>query len=84
MSLKTLKDFNVECENQVAQSVLVERHYDLRQEAIKWIKHDIEIYRNADLGLPKGEQGMKIHNFIVQVRQFWKDRFNITEEELKC
>ncbi len=56
---------------------------ELKEEAIRWIKEDILVYKNADLHLPAGERGMKIHNFIVQRRQFWKDRFNITEEDLK-
>lgn len=55
----------------------------LKEEAIKWIKQDIKDYRTANIALPEREQGRKIHNFIVQQRQKWKDRFNITEEDLK-
>ncbi len=56
---------------------------ELKHEAIKWIKQDIEDYRIADLDLPASPVGTNIHNFIVQQRQKWKDRLNITEEDLK-
>jgi len=55
----------------------------LKQEAIKWVKEDIEDYRKINLNLPQGEPGRVIHNFIVQQRQKWKDRFNLKEEDLK-
>lgn len=74
--LKTLKDMEIwnGCEGHVNE---------LKQEAIKWIKQDIEDYRIADLNLPKPPVGTNIHNFIVSQRQKWKDRFNITDEDLK-
>jgi len=53
------------------------------KEAIEWIKQDIEDYRNSNIELPKGNQGILIHNFIVDQRRKWKERFNITEEDLK-
>ncbi len=70
MKLKTLKDLN--WANQEPQRT------QLRQEAIKWVKADMEEYRHSKIKVSQ-----EVHNFIVQRRQFWKDRFNITEEDLK-
>ena len=44
------------------------------------------MYKNTNLfeGWSEGKADWgKIHNFIVQRRQFWKDRFNITDGELE-
>lgn len=57
--------------------------FELKREAIKWIKEDIEDYRRAVINLPGGQVGRTIHNFIVSQRGKWKERFNITEEDLK-
>ena len=81
MKLKTLKDLvNEESCTQPCPYDIGSK--ELRQEAIKWIKADIEKYRNQKFIL-EGMNGTRIHNYIVNTRQFWKDRFNITEEELK-
>ena len=55
----------------------------IRQQAVKWVKEDIEDYRNADLHLPAPPIGINIHNFIVRQRQKWKDRLNILEDDLQ-
>ena len=86
MKLKTLKDCIITTHTDVGEK---DGPYEwippllLKQEAIKWVKEDIEAYRTAKLNLPKGEVGINIHNFIVQRRQFWKYIFNITDEDLK-
>jgi hypothetical protein len=81
----TLKDFwNILPINQLVFSNKTDvTLHRLREEIIKWIKQDIEDYRIADLHLPKPPVGINIHNFILQQRQKWKDRFNLTEEDLK-
>jgi len=92
--LKTLKDIPMEQDIVYGEDELdkINRDFNvafnwkraLKQEAIKWVKEDIEVYKHANIlkGL-NAEQGRKIHNFIVQRRQFWKDRFNIEKEVLK-
>ena len=85
-ALKTLKDF-------AGYKLIVGKHelifkntalyFQLRQEAIKWMKQDIEVYRTAELPLPRGAPGRKIHNFIVSQRSKWKEFFNISGSDLK-
>jgi len=41
---------------------------DLKQEAIKWVKKDFELVRN-----------LESHKMLER----WKNRFNLTEEDLK-
>ena len=81
--LQTLKDLRHPDNKTVMGESYMIREDRLKQEAIKWIKEDIKNYRYADLHLPKPPVGINIHNFIVGQRQKWKDRFNITEEDLK-
>ena len=99
MKLKTLKDlrevFNVlavdKTHIKIGNKVHTGGYFDivytkkLRQEAIKWIKEDIEEYRTAKIFEDNSTtmDWRKIHNFIVSQRQKWKDRFNITDEDLK-
>jgi len=45
---------------------------DLRQEAIKWIKEDLEFAEDLRV--------RKAVNFVING---WKDRLNIKEEDLK-
>jgi len=74
---KTLKDFSEE--GIIAGMIYgIPREYcvrmilinDLRAEAIKWVKEDIEKF-----GLFKGG--------IPEVTKEWMNRFNLTEEDLK-
>lgn len=86
--LKTLKDLIMDVkvgvgtsnERTIGKNLSIE---ELKQEAIKWVKEDIIDYRCADLHLPAPPRGINIHNFIVRQRQKWKDRFNISKEDLK-
>ena len=82
MKLKTLEDFELAF-NTGLSPASSQAFKELKQEAIKWIKEDIKDYRNADLHLPAPPVGTNIHNFIVNQRQKWKERFNINEEDLK-
>ena len=85
--LKTLKDLgclNKTHDHRTRGDFCIVRKSDLKQEAIKWVKYDIEVWRNH--AIPEGmtkEQIREVHNQAVRTRQFWKDRFNITEEDLK-
>lgn len=73
--LKTLKDFEFGNKNDLASDCA---YYDisnkLRQEAIKWIKHDLR-YCDYDTCGIKG--------YYCRSHQFWMERFNITDEELE-
>lgn len=85
--LKTLKQIIGEWMVSVGDdSPIVALQKMLKQESIKWVKEDIENYRTANL-FPKDKNSpidwRKVHNFIVSQRQKWKNRFNITEGELK-
>ena len=93
MKLRTLKDMEG---GRLIDGIVYVNLDKLRNLAIKWVKEDIEDYRNADLfkylhllktrwlfDLPAQPVGIKIHNFIVKQRQKWKDRLNITEEDLR-
>jgi len=64
--LKTLKDFD-------DMGELILNIENLKAEAVKWIKYDIE-YMGADIGTLR-----LMHPRIV----FWMERFNITEEDLE-
>ena len=79
--LKTLKDMMGNAQSPYPKDWCLRK--ELKQEAIKWIKGDIEDYRTAKIfENNKPIDWRKVHNFIVQQRQKWKDRFNITSEEL--
>jgi len=71
MELKTLADIEFEHEWNEAEKPLAVWSDDLRAEAIKWVKKDIEDW-NAPGGL-----------FQSEIIKRWKERFNITKEDLK-
>lgn len=62
------KDFEEDC-------LLCKKKRELKQEAIKWIKEDLELIRkNPLLSIEK--------TIIFRMSNRWKKRFNITDEEL--
>ena len=73
MTLKTLKDLQIKVKNPRTEviSYLVDAD-DLRQEAIKWVKSDLEFVRHLINKKPTK---------IIIGR--WMKRLNITEKELK-
>ena len=71
--LKTLKDIETPAylSRREKPSMMVNPN-DLRQEAIKWIKEDLEFAEDLRV--------RKAVNFVING---WKDRLNIKEEDLK-
>ena len=71
--LKTLKDIkSLDLGNCVVISKKV-----LRAEAIKWIKKDRELPEDYDLN------SLSQRGLLFLLIERWKNRFNITEEDLK-
>jgi len=68
MKLKTLKDLPHYYDREGNKILLFEPH--IKEEAIKWVKHSDKIAND-----PESPQD--------ELRDFWMDRFNITEEDLK-
>jgi len=71
--LKTLKDIETPAYlNRREKPCMMVNPNDLRQEAIKWIKEDLEFAEDLRV--------RKAVNFVING---WKDRLNIKEEDLK-
>lgn len=68
--LKTLKDLEFVDEAVRNKTSYLVNSTDLRQEAIKWVKESDKIAEN-----PESSQD--------SLRDFWLERFNLTEEDLK-
>ena len=80
--LKTIKDMDIYKEGGntwgcKSGTVDVE---ELRQLAIKWVKEDIEEYRNLFKDVLNGKE---IKSPTMKLINKWKDRLNITEKDLK-
>ena len=72
MKLKTLKDIiKPHCKCDDLCRSCDDPYEELKAEAIKWVKKDIKDW-NAPGGL-----------FQSQIIKRWKERFNITEDDLK-
>ena len=66
-SLKTLKDvYGIATSSNCCEDEVLKRN--LKAEAIKWVKEDFELVKNAES-----------HKMLER----WKSRFNLTEEDLK-
>lgn len=81
---KTLNDLKIDCTCKDYKQGWNHCLDELKAFVVNWIKEDIENYRHSEIlnGL-EPEQGRKVHNFIVQQRQKWKDRLDIKEGDLK-
>ena len=71
--LKTLKDLETKGILAVGEHDRAISEYDLRQEAIKWIK---QLNFERDIGAINSEEKLILRNWM-------KHFFNITEEDLK-
>ena len=78
MKFKTLKD--LEAENIHETGEFGVSSYDLKQEAIKWIKEDIREYENMFRDVLKGR---KIISPKMDLIKRWMKRLDIVEEDLK-
>ena len=74
MKLKTLKDFEEEHEKWTCEDSLVTGD-ELKEEAIKWIKHYRELNKKTEV---INEQGA---NYLIQ--EWIKHFFNIEEKDLE-
>jgi len=72
MKLKTLKDIKEELDNCSKAVFHFEAFEELKQEAIKWVKERIRKCCGVSEIIP-----------ICEEHQFWMEKFNITEEDLK-
>ena len=78
MKLKTVKDMEfVKCGRFVSNSLV---QHEIKAEAIKWVKKDIEDYRKH---LGDVVQGKEINSYTMKLINKWKERLNITGEDLK-
>ncbi len=77
MNTKTLKDLPTYDMESLYPYIKVKT---LKAEAIKWIKEDIEGYRKH---LGDIVNGKEINSFTMNLINKWKERFNITKEDLK-
>lgn len=82
MKLKTLKDLPKQYSmnypiKKSGYSVFIK---DLKQEAIKWVKEDIEEHYNLFRDVLKGRE---IKSPAMTLIKKWMKRFNIIEEDLK-
>jgi len=73
--LKTLKDFLDK--NDLKEGLPYINYYELKQEAIKWVKE------RKFLPVPKGVEPHVYHAYMHGEREFIKHFFNLTEEDLK-
>ena len=91
MKLKTLKEIEHEMvisECMTDMCCKDSRDEEIRQEAIKWIKSDIEMIRklkkfNISGGIGKNIPLQNILNEDMGFIRTWMERFNITEDNLK-
>lgn len=75
MKLKTLKDIELWNNEQPGWAARIVHSKELREEAIKWVKEDM------DIKIFPTEPGMiKLKHLFIDR---WMKRFNITEEDLK-
>ncbi len=90
MKLKTLNDLREgrakrgEVRLESPGGMFIEAQYmaeeRIKAEAIKWVKKDIEDYRKH---LGDVVQGKEINSYTMKLINKWKERLNITEEDLK-
>jgi len=81
--LKTLKDFRCEadkcCDRDNCNNPLI-KYSSIKAEAVKWVKEDIEEYKNMFKDVLNGKQ---MNSPRMNLIKKWMKRLDITKEDLR-